>query len=102
MQQQRSIASTQKQLQDDSKIFDFTKRKKWPDLLVNELTGVVLLVLSNVGKLLYCGEAAKELLGWKEDVVELKITDLIHRECRLPLHRVGRQRADSITTAAVL
>ncbi|KAG8859383.1 blue light receptor [Tulasnella sp. 330] len=64
----------------DSKIFDFTKRKRWPDLLVTELTGVVILVLSNVGKLLFCGEAAKELLGWKDEVVDLKISDLIHPE----------------------
>ncbi|KAG9030168.1 blue light receptor [Tulasnella sp. JGI-2019a] len=78
-QKQSDDASTKdKDIKVENKTFDFTKRKKWPDLLVTELSGVVMLVLSKAGKLLFCGEAAKELLGWKDEVVDLKISDLIH------------------------
>lgn len=62
-----------------SKVFDFTKRKRWADLLVNELSGVVMIVLSNVGQVLFCGEGAKELLNWKDNVTDHKLTDLMHR-----------------------
>lgn len=64
----------------EAKTFDFTKRKRWPDLLVTELSGVIILVLSTVGHVLFCSEAAKEMLGWKEEVVDLKLSHLIHRQ----------------------
>ncbi|KAG8961541.1 blue light receptor [Tulasnella sp. 419] len=47
---------------------------------MNELPGTIILVLSNSGKVLFYGEAAKELLGWKDDVVNSQITDLLHSE----------------------
>ncbi|CCL99268.1 uncharacterized protein FIBRA_01283 [Fibroporia radiculosa] len=51
----------------DLQNFEFTKRKRWADLLVNELSDAILLVLSAVGRVWYCGTAVGELLGWRED-----------------------------------
>lgn len=72
------LAAAQRDPKLDTKIFDFTKRKRWPDLLITELAGVVIFVLNPLGDILYCGEAAKELLGWKDDVVDIKLSDLMH------------------------
>lgn len=68
-----------------SKVFDFTKRKRWADLLITELSGVVMVILSSSGNVMFCGEAAKEMLHWKEDVNELPIVDLMHRALLPPL-----------------
>lgn len=60
-------------------IFDFTKRKKWADLLVTELTEVVMLVLSESGVVLYCGPAVEDLLGWQdEELVDMNFCDIMN------------------------
>ncbi|KAF9520014.1 hypothetical protein BS47DRAFT_1387630 [Hydnum rufescens UP504] len=62
-------------------VFEFTKRKKWADLLVTELAGTIILVLSPNGEVLYCGAAAVELLGWKEDdVIDTELASWMHEE----------------------
>lgn len=47
--------------------FEFTKRKRWADTLFSEISETLFLVLSPSFKVLYCGAAIVELLGWKED-----------------------------------
>lgn len=60
-------------------VFEFTKRKKWADLLINELAGTIMLVLSPEAEVLYCGSAAAELVGWKEDdVIDVELATLLH------------------------
>ena len=60
-------------------VFEFTKRKKWADLLVTELAGTIILVLSHSGEVLYCGAAAVELLGWREEeVIDTELTSWMH------------------------
>ncbi|KDQ19789.1 hypothetical protein BOTBODRAFT_169843 [Botryobasidium botryosum FD-172 SS1] len=62
-------------------VFEFTKRKKWADLLISEMSGIVLLVLSPKGNVLYCGAAVGELLGWNEDeVVDKSFETLLHED----------------------
>jgi PAS domain-containing protein len=73
-----ATSSTQQQQQ--SKIFDFTKRKRWADILVNEISGAIILVLTHDGKVIFCGEGAKELVGWKDEVLDNSVTELIHRK----------------------
>lgn len=53
--------------------FEFTKRKRWADLLVAELADAILLVISPSREILYCGNAVTELLGWR-------VLDLLHRD----------------------
>jgi PAS domain S-box-containing protein len=61
-------------------IFDFTKRKRWADLLISELTEAIMLILSQTGQVWYCGPAVKELLGWKdEEVIDTNISDIMNR-----------------------
>ncbi|KAM6500417.1 white collar 2 type of transcription factor [Amanita muscaria] len=55
--------------------FEFTKRKRWADLLVAELADVIVFVLSPSREVLYCGNAISELLGWR--VVDLLDRDLL-------------------------
>ena len=58
--------------------FEFTKRKRWADILVPGLTDVIMFVLSPEGKVLYCGTAVTELLGWSEtDILDLHLNDFI-------------------------
>lgn len=58
--------------------FEFTKRKRWADILIAGLTDVIVLVLSPGGKTLYHGAAVTELLGWGEtDILDLQLNDFI-------------------------
>ncbi|TCD70958.1 blue light receptor [Steccherinum ochraceum] len=62
-------------------VFEFTKRKRWADLLVTELSEAIILVLSPTGKIWYCGAAVAELLGWKdEDVVDREFTEYVNHD----------------------
>lgn len=66
--------------------FEFTKRKRWADLLTTELADVIILILSVSCEILYCGTAVTELLGWREaDLIDLDLCDLIHRTLLLLL-----------------
>ena len=46
--------------------FDFTKRKRWADLLLHELSEAIVLVLSADCRIWFCNRAVSELLGWKD------------------------------------
>ncbi|KAJ7632975.1 white collar photoreceptors-like protein [Roridomyces roridus] len=59
--------------------FEFGKRKRWADLVVNELVDVLLLVLSSTGKILFCGAGLQTLLGWKNtDLIDFDFIDLLN------------------------
>jgi hypothetical protein len=59
--------------------FEFAKRKKYADLLITELAEAILLVLSSECKVLFCGNAVTELLGWRdEDLVDGDLIELIN------------------------
>ncbi|TDL24954.1 hypothetical protein BD410DRAFT_766588 [Rickenella mellea] len=60
-------------------VFEFTKRKRWADILISELPETINLVLSTNCKVLYCGTAVTELLGWGvEDLVDGDLTEFIN------------------------
>ena len=81
-------------------VFEFTKRKKWADLLVTELAGTIILVLSPNGEVLYCGAAAVELLGWKEDdVIDTELTSWMHGKFRIHSQRPTYTQATRLTSA---
>ncbi|KII89075.1 hypothetical protein PLICRDRAFT_40714 [Plicaturopsis crispa FD-325 SS-3] len=62
-----------------AQIFEFTKRKRWADILLNDLTEAIVLVLSPACKVLFCGNAVTELLGWRDDeLIDTNFLDLIH------------------------
>lgn len=59
--------------------FEFTKRKRWADLLITELTEAIILILSTQCQILYCSSAVKELLGWRdEDLIDTEFLDLVN------------------------
>ncbi|KAE9395386.1 white collar photoreceptors-like protein [Gymnopus androsaceus JB14] len=61
--------------------FEFTKRKRWADLLINELSDTCIFVLSSTLQILYCSPAIGDLLGWKEvDIIDHEFTELIISE----------------------
>lgn len=61
--------------------FEFTKRKRFADLLITELVGTINLVLSSDCKILFCGAAVTDLLGWRdEDLVDGDLIELINGE----------------------
>ncbi|KAI0032828.1 hypothetical protein K488DRAFT_24956, partial [Vararia minispora EC-137] len=59
--------------------FDFTRRKKWADLLITELSEAIVFVLSPQAKVLFCSHSVYELLGWKDDeLVDRDLFEWIH------------------------
>jgi len=63
--------------------FEFTKRKRWADLLITELTEAIILILSTRCQILYCSAAVKELLGWRdEDLIDTEFLDLVNVDDR--------------------
>ncbi|CAE7057176.1 unnamed protein product [Rhizoctonia solani] len=60
-------------------VFEFTKRKKWADILISELSGSILLVLNNTDNVLWASPASLELLGWRDDeIIERPIGEFLH------------------------
>ena len=58
---------------------EFTKRKRWADLLITELTEAIVLILSPQCQILYCSAAVRELLGWRdEDLIDTEFLDLVN------------------------
>jgi len=61
--------------------FEFTKRKRWADLLIKELADAIIFILSPTCKVLYCGTAVTELLGWRdEELIDGDLMDLINAD----------------------
>lgn len=51
--------------------------------MVTGLTDVLILILSPEGKVLYCGTAVTELLGWNEtEVLDLYLNDFVVGEVK--------------------
>ena len=66
--------------------FEFTKRKRWADLLITELTEAIILILSTQYQILYCSAAVKELLGWRdEDLIDTGFLDLVNGAWMCPV-----------------
>lgn len=64
--------------------YEFTKRKRWPDLLITGLVDSVLFILSPSCIVLYVGTAVNELLGWRDvDLVDLDFIKLINRTLQI-------------------
>lgn len=58
--------------------YEFTKRKRWADLLHTEPTDSITFVLSFSSTILHCSLAITELLGWKDvDLIDCDLIDLI-------------------------
>ncbi|KAI0306795.1 hypothetical protein B0F90DRAFT_1622969 [Multifurca ochricompacta] len=64
--------------------WEFTRRKRWADLLITELSEAIVLVLSPARKILFCNPAVREILGWQdEDLIDRDITELVNVNDRL-------------------
>ena len=60
-------------------IFEFTKRKRWADVLVSELVNVAILVLSQTGSIMHADAAAHTVTGYSEDqLLGKNFSDIIH------------------------
>lgn len=66
--------------------FEFMRRKRWADLLINELSEGIIFVLSHSGKVLFCSHSVYELLGWRdEELVDRDIFDWMQRALIRPI-----------------
>jgi len=64
--------------------YEFTKRKRWTDLLITDLVDSVLFILSPSCIVLYVATAVNELPGWRDvDLIDLDSVRLINRTWRL-------------------
>ncbi|KAG9318635.1 white collar 2 type of transcription factor [Chiua virens] len=67
--------------------FEFTKRKRWADLLIHELSDAIVFVLSSDAHIWFCGRAVWELLGWSDtELIDRPFTDLVNLEDQLAFH----------------
>ena len=61
--------------------YEFTRRKRWAELLVNELSEAIAFVLSPSAKILFCTPSVTELLGWRDqELIDGDLGDLINSE----------------------
>lgn len=66
--------------------FEFTKRKRWADLLIHELSEAIIFVLSSESKVLFCSRAVSELLGWRDtELIDKDILDFVNGKHGLPV-----------------
>jgi len=64
--------------------WEFTRRKRWADLLITELSEAIVLVLSPRRKVLFCNPAVREILGWQdEDLIDRDFKHLVNVNDRL-------------------
>ncbi|KAG5647311.1 hypothetical protein DXG03_000849 [Asterophora parasitica] len=65
------------------KTYEFTKRKRWADLLALEIAESINLILSATCTVLYCSPAVSDITGWKDadlldrDFLELVSTSMV-------------------------
>ncbi|CEL63755.1 Cutinase gene palindrome-binding protein OS=Fusarium solani subsp, pisi PE=2 SV=1 [Rhizoctonia solani AG-1 IB] len=77
-------------------VFEFTKRKKWADILISELSGSILVVLNNADNILWVSPAVVELLGWREDeITERAFRDFVHDDDAGPFNQHLKQAISS-------
>ncbi|KDR81724.1 hypothetical protein GALMADRAFT_239880 [Galerina marginata CBS 339.88] len=58
--------------------YEFSKRKRWADLLLTELVDNVAFVLSPACKIWFCGTAVTETLGWRDaDLLDFDFMELV-------------------------
>ncbi|CAE6354893.1 unnamed protein product [Rhizoctonia solani] len=79
-------------------VFEFTKRKKWADILISELSGSVLVVLNNADNILWASSAILELLGWREEeITERPFREFLHDDDAAPFGQHLKQAISSRT-----
>jgi len=72
------------QSQQNVQPWEFTRRKRWADLLMTELSEAIVLVLSSRRTVLFCNPAVREILGWQdEDLIDSDFKDLVNVNDRL-------------------
>ncbi|KIM27538.1 hypothetical protein M408DRAFT_310866 [Serendipita vermifera MAFF 305830] len=60
-------------------IFEFTKRKRWADVLVSELVNVAILVLSQSGAIIHVDAAVHAVTGYSEEqLLGKNFSDILH------------------------
>lgn len=60
-------------------VFEFTKRRKYLDILISEAPDSIMLILNPQRKVLYTGPAVVDLLGWQpEKLVDRDILEFIN------------------------
>jgi PAS domain-containing protein len=66
-------------IQKSQAVFEFTKRKRWPDILISELVNVALLVFSTTGTVIHCDAATQAVTGYTDDqLLSKNFTDFLH------------------------
>ena len=59
--------------------WEFTRRKRWADLLTTELSEAIVLVLSPRRKVLFCNPAVREILGWQDgELIDKDFKDFVN------------------------
>src|SRR6266576_5693301 len=59
--------------------WEFTRRKRWADLLMTELSEAIVLVLSSRRKVLFCNPAVRAILGWQDEhLIDSDFKDLVN------------------------
>lgn len=66
------------------KTFDFTRRRRWADVLLSALPGAALFVIDKHGSIEYSGPGTRAVLGWDvDDVIERNVLEFVNGESYL-------------------
>lgn len=83
--------------------FEFTRRKKWTDILFSELPDTVLFVLDFTRVIQYANPGASEALGWDvEEMVDMDVLKFINSEFKFAPFRQGLRHLKIITRNLIL
>lgn len=77
-----SLTPTSQQQQSKNH-FEFTRRKKWTDIIISELPDTLILILDLDARIQYVNASVRELLGWDvEELSESSVLTLINDDDR--------------------
>ena len=80
---QQSQQAQQSQPQRGNQIYEFTKRKKWTNILLSEQPDTVIVILDYDNRVQYVGPGMRDVLGWEvEDLVEKDFLEVVNSAFR--------------------
>jgi PAS domain S-box-containing protein len=83
-------------------VFEFTKRKRWADVLISELVNVAVLVFSQTGDIIHADAAVHAVTGYSEDqLIGKNFSDILQGQFH-PFRQVRSQGTNHTNIHALI
>ncbi|KLO19234.1 hypothetical protein SCHPADRAFT_885630 [Schizopora paradoxa] len=80
-------------------VFEFTRRKRWSDILISEAPDLAIFILSKAGTIWYTGPAVADLLGWKVgELIDKDVSLILNDDDLIDFHDDLERCASTDTT----